>query len=320
MTLRRIPDEEWTDQPIDPLALQYDAVARHGWYSNLDRTVEQIAQVLQEGNVLVDYSGGTGILEDRLLGRLPDRSIQVILVDSSPKFLRLALEKFRQDERVGFRLIRYVKEQKRLQFVDEVLEGCSVDAIASTNAIHLYYDLKDTLKSWTRILRPKGRIFIQSGNIRNPSARPGEWIIDETVEALHRAAQEIVKTDPRYADYRTRLQDTRYDALRRKYFLPVRPLDHYVKVLKSAGLKVIEYSTATIQARVDEWYRFLSIYHEGVLGWIGGAEKIEGRPASESAIQDRLALMRQALEHVFKERETFDACWTYLTCRRIKKF
>lgn len=307
----RIPGDEWTTQPVETLALKYDTVENHGWYRNLDPTVEDLHAYLKDGYILVDYSGGTGILVERLLR--PDSNFGVVIVDASPKFLRLALEKFRNDGRVAFRWIRYLKDHKRLQFVDEVL-SLKADALVSTNAIHLYYDLPDTLRAWVRILKPGSRVFVQSGNIRNPNAAPDEWIIDETVESIHRAALEIVKRDyPQYlvGDPGKMKQ---YDALRRKYFLPVRPLSYYLDALQTAGFRILQVTNRTIPARVDEWYQFLAVYHEGVLGWVGGAEKIEGRPPSETALDDRLKILRRAMNRVFEGRETFDCCWTYITC------
>jgi ubiquinone/menaquinone biosynthesis C-methylase UbiE len=314
---QRLPNDDWTHQPIETLARKYDTVENHGWYTNLDPTVTELSAYLQDGHVLVDYSGGTGILVDRLLQAMPRREIGIVIVDASPKFLRLALEKFRDEPRVGLRLIRYLKEERRLQLVDEVLD-VACDALASTNAIHLYYDLEETLRSWRRILKPGARAFIQSGNIRNPRARPGEWIIDETVEALHEAATRLVRSNERYAAYRSALIEeggmAAHAALRRRYFLPVRPLDYYLEALRGAGFTILRVAEATIEARVDEWYQFLAVYHEGVLGWVGGVEKVEGRPASEPAIADRLALMRDAMGEIFGGRASFPCCWTYVTC------
>ena len=108
--LERIPDEDWVSQPADAFGLHYDTVENHGWYRNLDLTVEQLAQDLGDGQVLIDYSGGTGILLDRLRLQIGDRRIGMVIVDSSPKFLRIALDRFRSDERVAFRRLRYLKE------------------------------------------------------------------------------------------------------------------------------------------------------------------------------------------------------------------
>src|SRR5262245_16084950 len=88
----RIPDEDWTHAPLDTLALKYDTVENHGWYRNLEPTLDELAAHLRDGMHMVDYSGGTGILIDRLLHRMPDAAVGCLLVDSSPKFLRLALE------------------------------------------------------------------------------------------------------------------------------------------------------------------------------------------------------------------------------------
>jgi len=318
---RQVPEDDWTRAPVESLALKYDTVNHHGWYRNIDPTVEDLASVLRDGDLLVDYSSGTGILAERLLKRVGGLGIGIVLVDSSPKFLRVALEKLGEDSRVAFRWIRYLKDQKRLEFADEVLGknlAGRVAALASTNAIHLYYDLDDTLRSWTRVLRPGGRAFVQSGNIRTPNPAPNSWIIDDTVEAIHRAAMEIVAHDDHYASYRPVLSDARrmaaYTAFREKVFVPVRPLHEYLRAFKRSGLKVLDVRTRTIEARVKEWAEFLSVYHDGVLGWIGGVEKVDGLPASDEAVADRLAIMRSAMQIVFEGRDEFHCSWTYITC------
>src|SRR5262245_17788381 len=141
----RVPDDEWTTQRVETLARKYDTVEHHGWYRNLDPTVAELRARVLDGEVLIDYSGGTAILADR---RLRDAQVtagmNLIIVDSSPKFLRLALDKFHDDSRVAFRLIRYLKQQDRLEYLDEVVPP-GADALVSTNAIHLYYGLPATL-------------------------------------------------------------------------------------------------------------------------------------------------------------------------------
>jgi len=318
----RIPAEPWTRDDVESLALKYDTVENHGWYSNLDHTVEQLGEYARPGDLLVDYSGGTGILTKRLLDRVGAKDVGVIIVDSSPKFLRLALEKFRDDERVAFRHIRYLRDERRLEKVDEVLRGAvqarGVDGIISTNAVHLYFDLPETVRAWRSVLRPSGRLFVQSGNIKNPDLPDDEWIIDETVEVIHERALAIVARDDRYEQYRemTRQHDymERHDELRRKYFLPVRPLEHYLDTLRAEGFNLTSVRHRRIPARVDEWFDFLSVYHEGVLGWVGGATKVVGTEAAPEVIADRLALMREAMDSVFDDAFEFGASWTYITC------
>jgi SAM-dependent methyltransferase len=310
----RIPDDDWVEQPPETLALTYDTVQDHGWYRNLDPTVERLAAELRPGDVLLDYSGGTGILAERLLQQLGPE-IGILIVDASPKFLRVALEKLGADERVAFRSIRFLDEQRRLETLQEAVEQPllerGVDQIASTNAIHLYYDLDETLRSWRALLRRGGRVHVQSGNIGVAELAEGAWIIDETVEAISSAAEQLVRADDRWAAYRERIGDPRYAALRRKFFLPVRPLGHYLEALERAGFTVEAVEHRTIEARTEDWTAFLAAYHEGVLGWVGGSERIEGEPPTDEAVADRLELLRLAVDEVFAA-PAFAAVWTYV--------
>ena len=320
----RIPEQDWVQQPMDTFGLRYDTVENHGWYRNLDPTVEDLARHLEDGQLLIDYSGGTGILLDRLNLRIFDRHIGTLIVDSSPKFLRVALDKFGGEERIGFRLLRWLKEARRLELLEEVmgpeLLARKADVLASTNAIHLYRDLADTLGSWARVLRPGGRAFVQSGNIRNPQAGPSEWILDETVWAIHEVATGLVRNDARYAAYRPLLDDEprmqAHLAHRDQVFLPVRPLDYYVRGLEEAGFTVEDVRARSIEARVDDWFEFLSAYHEAVLGWVGGSARIDGKAPGPDAVADRLALIRHAMDTLFGGRDAFRCCWTYINCIR----
>jgi SAM-dependent methyltransferase len=321
-TFERVPDAAWVDQSVEALALNYDTVENHGWYSNLDFTVEQVGEYARRGDILIDYSGGTGILGKRLLDRIGAKQAGIVIVDSSPKFLRLALEKFKDEPRMAFRRIRFLKDERRLERVDEVLGDAllerGVDGLISTNAIHLYFDLAETVRAWRSVLRDSGRVFVQSGNIRNPEMPDDEWIIDETVDVIHERAMEIVREDDRYAQYRDALGDaghmSAHDDLRKKYFLPVRPLEHYLDIFRAEGFEVTSVRRRRIPARVEEWYEFLSVYHEGVLGWVGGAEKVTGAEAADDVIRDRLDLMRRAMDRVFHDAFEFGASWSYITC------
>jgi SAM-dependent methyltransferase len=311
----RVPADDWVDRAPEELARKYDTVREHGWYRNLDPTVATLAERLRDTDLLLDYSGGTGILAARLLAELGDRHVGILIVDASPKFLRVALEKMGHDERVGFRLIDFLREEKRLQTLQEALEPPllerSVDALASTNAIHLYYDLDETLRSWRALVRGGGLVHVQSGNIGVPDLAEGAWIIDETVEAISAAAERRVETDDRWAAYRDRIGDPRYAALRRKFFLPVRPLGHYLEALERAGFTIERVQHRTVEARTDDWREFLAAYHEGVLGWVGGSERVEGAAPNEEAVGDRLELLRLAVDEVFAA-PAFDAVWTYV--------
>jgi hypothetical protein len=223
---------------------------------------------------------------------------------------------------MAFRHIRFLRDERRIEKLDEVVGAemlaRGVDGIVSTNAVHLYFGLADTVRAWREVLRPSGRLFIQSGNIKNPDLPDDEWIIDETVEVIHEHALEIARRDDRYAQYRAATENEDYmvkhDGLRRKYFLPVRSLEYYLDTLRAEGFDVTSVRHRRIPARVSEWHDFLSVYHEGVLGWVGGASKVVGMAASPEVIEDRLALMRAAMEAVFDDAFEFGASWTYITC------
>jgi SAM-dependent methyltransferase len=320
----RILDDDWTHAPLSESGLAYDHVNEHGWYSNLDQTVEQLAAYLDDGDVLIDYSGGTGILVDRLRLRIFQRAVGVIVVDASGKFLRVAHEKYKDDPRFAARLLRFIKDEKRLQTLDEVLGPellqRGVAAIAAANAIHLYPDLDEVAQAWVRALRPGGRVFVNSGNLRNPRAKPGEWILDETVWVIDDLAESLVRSDPRYESYRGALDDPErmraHRAHRDRVFLRPRPLAYYTDALTRNGLTITDIDQATIVAAVDDWFELMTAYHDAVLGWVGGTRRVEGEEPSETAVQDRLAIMRHAIETIFGGRRTFNACWTYITAEK----
>jgi hypothetical protein len=321
----RVPADPWVDARVEDLARKYDTVEAHGWYKNLDPTLDEMAALVSPGDLVIDYSGGTGILIDRFLAR-PDvpKDVGLVLVDASPKFLRVAYEKLSKNPRVAFRWIRYLHDEKRLERLDEVLSpdllARGADLITSTNAVHLYYGLDETLGSWYVTLKPAGRVLVQSGNIRGASAPPGTWLIDETVARIQSLAKTLVELDDRYGRFRPALSDAgrmaRYDALRDKYFLPVRPLDFYLQHLTQAGFEVDAVAHRVVEAKVADWYEFLSAYHDGVLGWAGGTEKIDGQGPDDETVELRLRLIRESLERLFERRPRFRACWTYLSCTK----
>ncbi|MFO1534803.1 MAG: class I SAM-dependent methyltransferase, partial [Thermoplasmatota archaeon] len=287
-----VPAQAWVAAPVDPFARAYDELQRHTWYSNLDPTVQEVAGWLRDGGRAIDYSGGTGILEERLLPGLPPTA-GLLNVDASAKFLRLAAEKFRHDPRCAFRLLEYLPAQGRLQTLQEATPGLPpVDGIVCANAVHLYPDVAATAQGWHAALRPGGRLHVQSGNIAHAVQGQPAWLIDGTVQAAHDHAVRLVTQEPRWSAYRQVLADrarmARYDELRRRYFLPLRPLEQYEAWLRSAGFTIERVRHRPVDVRLDEWTRFLGVYHDGILPWVGGTEKIDGRAPSAQAVQDRL--------------------------------
>lgn len=317
----RVPDEPWVREPPGERARAYDAVGDHGWYENLDPTVEAVLDRLGPGDVAVDFSAGTGLLGERLLERGLPRDAGLLNVDASPSFLALAREKLGDHGSMAFRRLRYLEAEDRLQRLEEAVPKAlagSVDGLVSANAVHLYRDLPGTLRSWVRVLAPGAWVHVQSGNVGPAGEGQGSWILDETVEAIAEAAEAVVREDPAFARHREALGDReRMEAhreVRRRFFPPVKDLETYRRLLEEAGLEVEEVRRRQVPVDADEWRSFLSAYDDGFLGWIGGTEHVEGEPPEPRDREDRAEVLARAVDEAL-EGSGFEATWTYLACR-----
>lgn len=311
----RVPDEPWASAPVDGFARAYDALKVDGWYANLDPTVAAVADWMEDGAIVVDYSGGTGILQERLLAAHPDVQAGILNVDASPKFLRFAVGKLGDDPRCAFRLLPYLKEEGRLLRLEQAaapLVG-RVDGLVCANAVHLYPDPAATAGSWQRILGPGGRLHVQSGNLGHEAG--DAWIIDRTVDAIDAEARRIVLADPRYERHRAAVADgvrmARYRVVRDRYFVPVRPAQETVAAIAGAGFTVEGVRHRPVPVDTAEWAGFLAVYHEGVLPWVGGCREVDGRPADDAAVADRHALIADGLRAAVGGPR-FKASWTYV--------
>jgi hypothetical protein len=139
------------------------------------------------------------------------------------------------------------------------------------------------------------------------------WVINDLAEAL-------VRSRPEYARYRPVLDDAdrmrRHGEQRDRVFLKPRPLQHYTEALARAGLEIVDVREKTIVAKVEEWFELMTAYHDAVLGWVGGNRRFDGRDATPEAVEDRLKLMRHAIDTIFSGRTHFNACWTYITAEK----
>ncbi|MDC0255575.1 hypothetical protein OAK75_11805, partial [Bacteriovoracales bacterium] len=61
----------------------------------------------------------------------------------------------------------------------------------------------------------------------------------------------------------------------------------------------------------DDWYEFINVYHEGVLGWVGGSKRITGKDCDPKCIEDRKILIKEAMKETFEGRDIFKAVWNY---------
>ena len=84
-----------------------------------------------------------------------------------------------------------------------------------------------------------------------------------------------------------------------------------MEALERAGFELRQVTHVAIEAQTSEWADFLAAYHEGVLGWVGGSERVEGAPPTDAAVSDRLQLLRESVDRVFGG-PAFETVWTYV--------
>ena len=300
-----MPDQPWTTEAVDSSGVTHDHVEGHGWYANLDPTVEDLTADLHDGDILLDYSGGTGILVERLRRRIGDRRVGTLIADPSPTFLRVALEQFGGDPLVGLRLLDGSLDDA----LGPDLAGRGVDAVVSTNAIHLYPDFDAVAAAWARALRPGGRVYLSSGNVMDPGGRR-DWLLDQTVEAIDDRAQNLVRSDRTYERYEPLLRDRelleRHAAIRRQAFPAPRPLGDYVAGLTVAGLEREAHARGhdrRVRARVVRLPVGLPRHRAGV-----DPRGARPRPPAADAPGDGGAVRPAA--------DKFAAGWTYITAEK----
>jgi ubiquinone/menaquinone biosynthesis C-methylase UbiE len=323
MVMEKIIDEAFLKSDVTEFALGYDKVKNHTWYDNLNYLVELSKTYFNEDDFIMDYSCGTGIFCERLL-KSSISVPRILMMDSSPKYLKLSYDKFGRNYKFHFRVINYLKDEGRLQTISESMGKeykDLLDGIVCTNAIHLYPTIDETIKSWNNILVKGGKLLINSGNILNPTMDKDGILIDQTVNKIAEVSYDIVKNNPKYNKYVDLIENfdyiNKHNNLRDKYFLPIRPIDFYTDELIRNGFKLIEVKSENVDAKVDEWFDFLKVYHEGIIGWVGGSKKITGVEPTEEEINDRIEIIKTALDIIFENKNDFKACWNYIICEKI---
>ena len=175
--------------------------------------------------------------------------------------------------------------------------------------------------SWARVLRPGGRVFVQSGQHPQPPGRaqrvdPGRDRVgdprgrDRTGPqrpALCRlparcstTSRACARTSP--TGTRSSCPCARWTTISAAWKRPASPSRRS--------------RPAPSRPRSGDWFEFLSAYHEAVLGWVGTSAKVDGKAPSREAVADRLALIRHAMDTLFGGRDAFRCCWTYINCVR----
>lgn len=317
MVIERLYNEQIANSPITEFALGYDEVKNDSWYDNLDYLIDLSKEFFSKDSFIMDYSCGTGIFCERLdaHGLVPS----VIMADASLKYLRLSYEKFKDIPSYSFRLLD-LKKSIGESIVDDIDE--KLDGIVCANAIHLYPTIDETISEWNKLLKKGGKLLINSGNINNPKMKsPSSVLIDQTVNDIFSISFDIVKNNKSYHQYLNKLSDIpyieKYVQLKNKYFLPIRNIEYYTNSLYKNGFVIKEIKTIDVKSNVKEWFDFLKVYDDGILGWIGGVEKVTGDIANLTDIQNRLDIMEEAINIIFDNNKDFNASWNYIICEKI---
>ena len=272
------PTTTGSTSPIDAFGAAYDSVDHHGWYRNLDPTVEELSHLLADGDVLIDYSGGTGILarpaeaadvrhpgrrrHRRQLAEVPAGRAREVPRRSEGRPAAAALPEGREAPpaaRRGARA-RAARAGRRRDRVDQrhpplprpgrhgQRRGCGCCGPAATS-------------SSTRA----------TSATRGPAAASGS----STRRCGWSASSPRVWCAPT-----RRTPPTAPISTTRSACAPTPPTatacscspgrsTSTSRRSSSAGLKVESVREASIEAGVQDWYELLVAYHDAVLGWVG---------------------------------------------------
>lgn len=143
---------------LEDIQYEYDRVASTydtRWNNYLASTHNVALTLLKptDGDKILDASGGTGLLAERILSK--GHTASTILIDLSGGMIRNA-EK-RLDQYPNVQLIR--GDVHYLPFPDEYFSK-----IVSANAFHHYTDLDRAVSEFYRVLKPDGTLVIVDWN------------------------------------------------------------------------------------------------------------------------------------------------------------
>jgi trans-aconitate 2-methyltransferase len=164
---------EWDAQTYDQIS-----EPQYQWgLEVLDRLEPRVDEAI------IDAGCGSGRVTERLLERLPDG--RVVGVDGSAEMIKVAGEKFANDDRVILIVSDLLKLTPELLAKNEAPDA--VDALFSTATFHWITDHDKLFSQIHSVLRPGGRLVAQCG---------GEGNV-----ADHARAIASVATQPQYIDH-----------------------------------------------------------------------------------------------------------------------
>jgi len=147
---------------------EYEAVAETVVYRNVNAHLVELLDP-PAGAYVLDVACGTGSLTELLLARDP----AVRAWASDPDESMLAACRQLLGDRVGLLLAR-------AEEVGRMLPPESLDAVVIGNAIHLVEDIEATLRSLVRVVKPGGRLALNTAfydGAERPEDRPLYWAL-----------------------------------------------------------------------------------------------------------------------------------------------
>ena len=79
--------------------------------------------------------------------------------------------------------------------------------------------------------------------------------------------------------------------------------------MQGAGLRIEKVDRVVIEARTSKRLEFLTVYHDAILGWVGGDVNVDGGAPTAVAGGDRVLLRATAIPNVFDGTDRSDTVW-----------
>lgn len=307
------------DRPVSKGASAYhSAVAKTSWHKeNIKELINISAKKIKTNDIVVDFGAGTGSSAIYLLKHI-DKEFKLILADNSPSWLGKAHEILSKNKKVLFLLLE--KENPKLE---KLIGKNQVNHVISANTVHLIPNIKESFKDIYLSLKRGGTFIFQSGNILVENKEKDVLMIDDSINAVHDLAIEIIKRGKKFSKYKRGLDKRIEEQLsqRRFVFPSPRPLEFYLKILKEEGFKNEKVSHRKIRVSYKDWLSFLRVrrLQAGILPEVGGKD------ASDSQEKDRDEIIKRSAKMLFKSLEkqnslankkSFVALWTYLASEK----
>ncbi|MEK7533761.1 MAG: methyltransferase domain-containing protein [Patescibacteria group bacterium] len=309
-------------RPLSNGAIAYhNAVVNASWHKeNIKELIKIVGKKIKNSDIVVDYGAGTGTSSIYLLKYLKT-NFKLLLVDNSPSWLTKAYEIFHLNKNVSFFLLE--KKVDGYTALDETIGKNSVDHVVSANTVHLIPNIKEAFKGIYAALKNHGTFTFQSGNIIRAPRNRGVLMIDDSVNKIHDIAIEIIRTDKKFNKYKNSLDKRIEKQIQQRIFIfpTPRPIEYYLKILKSVGFKNEKVTYKQIKVKYKDWLRFVRIkrLQAGILPEIGGKDA----PRKEE--QDRDTIITKASHEFFRKLKkqnplatarSFTAEWIYVSVEK----